>query len=95
MPGWWRTQKELYNSVIKRLPKVDFGPMVVDTRERPSKVVKFLQSQGVELKFQPLPVGDYYFPQQDILIERKAVSDLHKSLTQGRLYKQVDGLIQT
>jgi ERCC4-type nuclease len=55
---------------------------LIDTREKNSKVVKFLQSQGVELKFQALPVGDYYFPSEEILIERKAVSDLHKSLTQ-------------
>jgi ERCC4-type nuclease len=77
-----RTQYNLLNSINRKLPKVDFSNLLIDTREKKTKPVKFLLSKGINLKFQKLPVGDYYFPSEEILIERKVVSDLHKSLEQ-------------
>jgi len=90
-----RTQYNLLNSINRKLPKVDFSNLLIDTREKKTKPVKFLLSKGINLKFQKLPVGDYYFPSEEILIERKVVSDLHKSLEQWRLYKQTDFLAQS
>ena len=77
-----RTPQELLRSINRKLPKVDFSNLLIDTREKITKPVKFLLSKGINLKFQKLPVGDYYFPSEEILIERKVVSDLHKSLEQ-------------
>jgi DNA excision repair protein ERCC-4 len=64
-----------------------------DERERPSKVPKYLINMGVSVIFKQLPVGDYIVS-EGVLIERKRIDDLVKSVFDGRLFDQVRRLKQ-
>jgi ERCC4-type nuclease len=65
--------------------------IVVDTCERASGVPRSLDEAGVDMKFVQLPVGDYDLG-RGVLVERKAVADLHLSIERGRLWRQIGRL---
>jgi len=65
--------------------------VVVDDRES-GNVEKFLaQADGVTVIRQRLPVGDFFVDQQ-MLVERKTVTDLAASIIDGRLFRQAINL---
>lgn len=65
--------------------------VIVDTREKKSKVPKLLEEFGVKIVFSTLPVGDYS-PQPGIVVERKTVQDFIKSLKLKRFQRQLQEL---
>ncbi len=62
--------------------------IIVDIREKTSKVPVLLKELGVKVIFARLPVGDYS-PNPGILVERKTVRDFINSLKQKRFQKQL------
>jgi DNA excision repair protein ERCC-4 len=67
--------------------------IVVDERERNSRVPKFLIEDGAQIDFARLSVGDYILA-PEIAIERKTINDLINSIYDGRLFIQCSDLIQ-
>ncbi len=65
--------------------------VIVDNREKTSKVPGLLRDLGVKVVFATLPVGDYS-PQPGILVERKTVQDFIKSLKLKRFQRQLHEL---
>jgi len=61
----------------------------VDTRERGSTVIKELSDMGALTKIKQLEVGDFVLT-DDIVIERKTISDFLESIIDGRLYNQLN-----
>ncbi|MCD6428730.1 MAG: hypothetical protein J7L12_03845 [Desulfurococcales archaeon] len=59
-----------------------------DEREKASKVPKYLSAMGVTVIYKQLPVGDY-IPAEGIVIERKRVDDLARSVFDGRFFDQL------
>jgi ERCC4-type nuclease len=66
-------------------------PIVVDTAEVPSGVPEALRRLGAEVFVARLPAGDYRVG-GGALVERKTVFDLHKTLVDGRLFRQLGDL---
>ena len=62
--------------------------IIVDERERASKVVVELSNMGVSLRFDTLDIGDYILS-EDIVVERKTTRDFASSILDGRLFEQV------
>jgi DNA excision repair protein ERCC-4 len=67
--------------------------IVVDERERNSRVPKFLIEDGAQIDFARLSVGDYIIA-PEIAIERKTIRDLINSIYDGRLFIQCSNLTQ-
>jgi len=65
--------------------------VIVDTREKKSRVPEILKELGVKVVFANLPVGDYS-PSPGILIERKTVSDFISSIKRKRFQRQLQEL---
>ncbi|RLE99462.1 MAG: hypothetical protein DRJ57_02285 [Thermoprotei archaeon] len=61
--------------------------LVVDYRERGSRVVRELERLGAPLKFEKLDVGDYLVS-TDTCIERKTCNDFLSSIVDKRLFEQ-------
>jgi Fanconi anemia group M protein len=70
---------------------VDKIKVIVDHREFNSTVVRELVERKVEIFTKQLPVGDYIIS-ENIVIERKLVSDFLQSLVDGRLFSQLKSL---
>ncbi|HDD33614.1 MAG TPA: hypothetical protein ENG30_00525 [Thermofilaceae archaeon] len=68
--------------------------LLVDFRERASRVVRELKKLGVVLKFENLDVGDYVIG-NTIGIERKTCNDFLSSIVDKRLFEQARYLSQT
>ncbi|WP_230207474.1 ERCC4 domain-containing protein [Candidatus Nitrosocosmicus agrestis] len=66
--------------------------IVVDERERNSRVPELLKSMGVFVDYKQLLVGDYIVSSETI-IERKTINDLISSVFDGRLFIQCSDLI--
>jgi ERCC4-type nuclease len=65
--------------------------IVVDVHERRSGVPEHLSALGWDVRLRTLECGDYAI--DDVaLVERKSVRDLHLSLIQGRLWRQLGRL---
>ncbi len=62
--------------------------VIVDIREKTSRVPGILKELGVKVIYARLPVGDYS-PTPGVLIERKTVQDFVKSLKQKRFQRQL------
>jgi Fanconi anemia group M protein len=65
--------------------------VIVDHREFNSTVVRELVERKIEIFTKQLPVGDYIIS-ENIVIERKLVSDFLQSLVDGRLFAQLKSL---
>ncbi len=72
----------------RKIPK----KIIIDYREKNSLVYVQLNKMGLETEFRELKVGDYIV--EDIVIERKTVSDFISSMINRRLLKQLDELQQ-
>ena len=62
----------------------------------PAVIQKLIEEEGEEVTRIPLPHGDYQFYGHEglcILVERKAIGDLLKSLGEGRLQKQLRDML--
>ena len=67
--------------------------IVIDERERSSKIPNLLRQMGITIDFASLAVGDYIVS-PETAIERKTINDLLASIYDGRLYVQCSDLIQ-
>lgn len=65
--------------------------VIVDVREKKSRVPTILQELGVKVIYASLPVGDYS-PTPGILIERKTVTDFISSIKRKRFQRQLQEL---
>jgi DNA excision repair protein ERCC-4 len=65
--------------------------IIIDERERNSKVPELLVKKGVSIKFRVIEVGDYIVSQR-IGIERKTIRDFIKSIYDGRIFDQITRL---
>ena len=63
----------------------------VDERERASNVPQYLSKMGIYVLYKQLSVGDYLVG-EEVVIERKSVEDLVKSVFDGRLFEQAKRL---
>ena len=61
--------------------------VIVDYREKSSKIPSILDRIGIKFKYDNLPVADYIVG--DIPIERKDIHDYIASLSDGRLHRQL------
>ncbi|MEW6047850.1 MAG: ERCC4 domain-containing protein [Bacillota bacterium] len=64
---------------------------MADVHERQRALVDALESRGVTVEFQPLPVGDFVISRR-IGVERKRTDDLLASLMRKRLHRQLAAL---
>ncbi|HKU48845.1 MAG TPA: ERCC4 domain-containing protein [Nitrososphaera sp.] len=67
--------------------------VVVDERERNSRIPELLQEAGASVDFSQLPVGDYIVSPEEV-VERKTVRDLVNSIYDGRLFIQCSQLVK-
>ncbi len=67
--------------------------IVVDERERPSRIPDILRAAGVSVDFAQLAVGDYIVA-PEVAVERKTVHDFVCSIYDGRLYVQCSELVR-
>ncbi len=65
--------------------------VIMDNRERNTKLIGALEGAGMEVRIAPVPVGDYVISDR-VCIERKTVRDFESSLMSGRLFDQVGRL---
>lgn len=63
----------------------------VDDREKSSEVPELLKLMGVTVIFKKLSIGDYMIS-DDIIVERKRVDDLVRSVFDGRFFDQIGRL---
>ncbi len=66
--------------------------IIIDYREKNSLVASYLIKQGFPVEFRELKIGDYIV--QNIIIERKTVSDFISSMLNHRLLNQIEELKQ-
>lgn len=62
--------------------------IVIDSRELRSLVVRKLFELGVQIKTEPLEIGDFLLSDQ-VAVERKTVQDFLNSIIDGRLFEQL------
>ncbi len=67
--------------------------IVIDEREKGSRIPELLSNLGASIEFSLLTVGDYIVSPQTA-IERKTISDLISSIYDGRLFLQCSDLVQ-
>ena len=71
------------------------NPVVyVDYREKASQVPFILRDLGVLVRFRNLTVGDYLVSDR-LAIERKTISDFIKSVFEGRIFDQINRLLES
>jgi len=75
------TNKEPANQKIK---------IIADNREKQSLVISELISKKVEVTLKQLEIGDYIV--NDVVIERKTISDLKSSIIDKRIFHQLQEL---
>jgi ERCC4-type nuclease len=76
----------------KQKPKDKSQKVICDYREKNCLVISELIHSGLEVDFKNLKVGDYFV--NDVVIERKTVSDFISSMINRRLISQLKGLNQ-
>lgn len=67
--------------------------IVIDERERRSKIPELIRIAGGSVDFAQLPVGDYIVAPDEV-VERKTVQDLVSSVYDGRLFIQCSQLLK-
>lgn len=65
--------------------------VLADSRERNSPVVRHLEDSGIRVRSKQLKVGDYIASDR-VGIERKQIPDFLQSITNQRIFKQLEGL---
>ena len=67
--------------------------IIVDEREKASKVPSILKEFNVNVEFSYLQVGDY-IPLPELVIERKSMKDFIRSIYDGRLFAQCSDMLK-
>lgn len=70
--------------------KIENNPIIIDYREKNSLVPAELKNLNKMIKFDKLKVGDYIT--NNIIIERKTLSDLQNSIINKRIFSQINNL---
>jgi len=65
--------------------------IIVDSRETKSGISKHLQNLKADVEFKTLDVGDYLCSKR-VVCERKTVTDFLTSITNQRIFKQVESM---
>ena len=65
--------------------------LVVDEREKKSRIPDLLKAVGINVEVKTLPIGDYIVAPETV-VERKTISDLISSVFDGRLFDQCNRL---
>jgi ERCC4-type nuclease len=65
--------------------------ILVDHGERSSGVPASLRCLGIGVEYRALDVGDYVIG-ASTAIERKSIADLHRSIANGRLWRQIGAM---
>ena len=65
--------------------------IIVDSREKNSKILFYLKKEGIDLDFKQLESGDYILSDR-VVIEYKKGEDLLSSIIDGRLFEQLGSL---
>lgn len=71
--------------------KIEDLRMVIDERERKSRIPELLKQVGVRVEMTNLSVGDYIVAPETV-VERKSISDFISSVFDGRLFDQCNRL---
>jgi Fanconi anemia group M protein len=87
-------KQEYLERFIERDSRLSRLTVLVDSREANSAVVRELVRFGVNVKLQNLPVGDYVIS-EEVVVERKTVSDFVSSIIDKRLFTQAKNLVST
>jgi len=81
------------NTHDKKEDDPNYRTITVDNREFNSGVVEHLYAEGIKIKSESLPAGDYLT--KETLLERKEASDFVSSILDGRLFLQLRKLKQS
>ncbi|MHA1171463.1 MAG: ERCC4 domain-containing protein, partial [Candidatus Heimdallarchaeota archaeon] len=65
--------------------------IIVDSRERNSKILFYLKKEGIDLDFRQVDCGDYILSDR-VALEYKKGEDLLSSIIDGRLFEQLGSL---
>lgn len=66
--------------------------LLIDSREHNTTIISRLKELGVEIKIEELPVGDFAF--NGNVFERKAIMDFVGSCNSGRIYEQLENIVE-
>ncbi|MHA1155011.1 MAG: ERCC4 domain-containing protein, partial [Candidatus Heimdallarchaeota archaeon] len=83
------TQIAKKSKTVKEEPKPI--KIIVDSREKNSKILFYLKKEGVELDFKQLDSGDYILSDR-VAVEYKKGEDLLSSIIDGRLFEQLGSI---
>ncbi len=67
--------------------------IIMDQRERNPELITTLASKGIDVDVQTIPVGDYILSDR-VCVERKTVPDFESSIINGRLFDQIERLME-
>ncbi len=79
---------------IQKILPSDKVTVLADSRERNSSVIRHLQDSGVNVRDRQLKVGDYIASDR-VGIERKSIPDFLQSITNQRIFKQLESLSES
>ncbi len=79
-----KKEKQIKENSKQPNPK---NPIIIDTREKQSLIAANLLQKNANIKFELLEIGDYLI--NNIIIERKTLSDLLQSMINKRLFNQL------
>ncbi|MCK5159123.1 MAG: hypothetical protein KAR08_08195, partial [Candidatus Heimdallarchaeota archaeon] len=65
--------------------------IIIDSREKNSKILFYLKKEGIKLEFKQLDCGDYILSDR-VALEYKKGEDLLSSIIDGRLFEQLGSL---
>jgi len=76
---------------VESQEKEDNVKIIVDSREKNSKILFYLKKEGIDLEFKQLDCGDYIVSDR-AAIEYKKGEDLLSSIIDGRLFEQLGAI---
>ncbi len=88
MKSWEKKKKEKVAKQKKSKKEEKVVKIIVDTREKNSKILFQLKKAGIELEFKQLSTGDYVLSDR-VAVEYKKGEDLLSSIIDGRLFSQL------
>ena len=85
--------KETQKTKKPKSEKANSNPIkiIVDSREKNSKILFYLKKEGVDLDFKQLDCGDYILSDR-VVVEYKKGEDLLSSIIDGRLFEQLGSI---
>jgi len=88
-----QTSGEIVEPSSTELNKTELK-IICDNRERGTTIIKELVRKNLHINFETLPVGDYICSDR-VIVERKEVRDLIRSITDKRLFVQAKALVES